>query len=231
MTGFPSRIDNLAKSIEPWVREWNVKVALDAGCGGGALMFALDRLDVEVAGLDLNESMLRLAMDNARAAGKSFRFHGAPFRSASAIYASRFDAVFVLGNALIGHDNDAEMIESLHSLHGTLKPGGYILIQNLNLTPFALGLKTVINRRVDGDTRYLRYAVPMDSEHLIFSAIADGPGDAIDVSTHIWTVWDRARLQACVEAAGFKQIGVFGGINSSPYDPRTSTDLVISGIK
>jgi SAM-dependent methyltransferase len=231
MTGFPSRIDNLAKSIEPWVREWNVKSALDAGCGGGALMFALDRLNVEAVGLDLNESMLRLAMDNAREAGKSFRFHGAPFRSASAIFSSRFEAVFVLGNALIGHESDADMIESLRALHVTLKPGGHILIQNLNLTPFALGLKTVINRRVDGDTRYLRYAVPMDSGHLFFSVIADGPGDAIDISTHIWTVWSRERLQSCVEAAGFNQIEVYGGINRSPYDPRTSTDLVISGIK
>jgi len=40
MTGFPGRITNLAGMIERWVREWNVKSALDAGCGGGALMFA-----------------------------------------------------------------------------------------------------------------------------------------------------------------------------------------------
>lgn len=231
MTGFPSRIDNLAKSIEPWVREWNVRTALDAGCGGGALMFALDRLNVEPVGLDLNESMLRLALDNARTIGKSFRFHGAPYRSASAIYASRFDAVFVLGNALIGHDHDSDMIESLRALRDTLKPGGHILIQNLNVTPFALGLKTVINRRIDGDTRYLRYAVPLDTSHLLFSAIADGPGDAIEISTHIWTVWSRERLQACVKAAGFNLIEVYGGINRLPYDPHTSTDLVISGIK
>ena len=86
MTGFPGRIDNVAKMIEPWIRQWNVHVALDAGCGGGALMFALDRLGVEVIGLDLSESMLRLALDNARAAGKTFQFCGAPFRSAGAIF-------------------------------------------------------------------------------------------------------------------------------------------------
>ena len=230
MTGFPGRIDNLAKTMAPWVSEWNVGTALDAGCGGGALMFALDQLNVEVIGLDLNEPMLRLALDNARARGKSFRFSGAPFSSAAAIFPSRFDAVFVLGNALIGHETDAEMIGSLRGLHGSLKPGGHILIQNLNLTPFALGIKRIINRRVSGDTRYLRYAIPVDAGHLFFSAIADGPGDAIDIQSHIWPIWEHTRLRACLADAGFSQSALYGGIDRSPYDARTSTDLVFSAV-
>ena len=231
MTGFPGRIDNVAKMIEPWVRQWSVHVALDAGCGGGALMFALDRLGVEVIGLDLSESMLRLALDNARAAGKTFQFCGAPFRSAGAIFPERFDAVFVLGNALIGHETNAEMTESLRGLHASLKPGGHVLIQNLNPTPFFLGLKRVINRRIDGDTRYLRYAVPINSDHLFFSVIVDGPGDTIDISAHTWALWDRDRLGACLDTAGFAKIETYGGINRSPYGPRVSTDLVLSAQK
>lgn len=231
MTGFPSRVDNLVKSIEPWVREWTVKHALDAGCGGGALMFALDRLGVDVVGLDYSESMLRLALDNARRAGKSFRFCGAPFRSAAAVYPSHFDAVFVLGNALIGHETDADMLESLRGLRGALKPGGRMLIQNLNVIPFMLGLKSVINRRAVDGTLYLRYAVPVDTGRLLFSAIADGPGDIPEISTHIWTVWSRQRLQSCLERAGFTQIEVFGSIDRAPYDARISTDLVFTAMK
>lgn len=231
MTGFPGRIDGLMQTIEPWVREWNIKYALDAGCGGGALMFALNRLNVDVVGLDLSESMLRLALDNAREAGKTFRFCGAPFGSAGTVFPSAFDAAFVLGNALIGHETDSEMTESLRGLHAALKPGGHILIQNLNLTPFALGLKRVINRRTDSDTRYLRYAVPIDSGHVFFSAIVDGPGDRFDVNAHVWTLWERDCLAACLDAAGFTAIETYGGINRSPYDPRTSIDLVLAATR
>ena len=139
MTGFPGRITNLAGMIEPWVKEWNVKSALDAGCGGGALMFALDQLGVDVVGLDINEAMLRLALDNAREAGKTFRFSGAPVSSAAEIFPERFDAAFVIGNALVSHETEAEMMVSLRGLHDSIKPGGHILIQNLNFAPFALG--------------------------------------------------------------------------------------------
>lgn len=231
MTGFPGRITNLAGMIEPWVREWSVKSALDAGCGGGALMFALDSMGVEVVGLDINEAMLRLALDNAREAGKTFRFCGAPFSSAAQTFPERFDAAFVIGNALVGHETEAEMLESLQGLHGSIKPGGHILIQNLNFAPFALGLKTVINKRVVGDLRFLRFAVPAGQGRLFFTAIAEGPGDDIDITTHNWTIWDRERLSACLDRAGFTEIAVYGGINRSPYDLRTSTDLVVSAKK
>lgn len=228
MTGFPGRITNLAGMIEPWVKEWNVKSALDAGCGGGALMFALDQLGVDVVGLDINEAMLRLALDNAREAGKTFRFSGAPFSSAAEIFPERFDAAFVIGNALVSHETEAEMMVSLRGLHDSIKPGGHILIQNLNFAPFALGLKTVINKRVVDDLRFLRFAIPAGPGRLFFTAIAEGPGDEIDITTHNWTIWDRERLSACLDRTGFTGISVYGGINRSPYELRTSTDLVFS---
>lgn len=228
MTGFPGRIGNLVQMIEPWVKEWNVRSALDGGCGGGALMFALDQLGVEVVGLDINEAMLRLALDNARDAGKAFRFSGAPFYSAAEIFPERFDAAFVIGNAFVGHETNTEMMESLRGIRDSLKPGGHILIQNLNFAPFALGLKSVINRRIVGDMRFLRFAVPAGPGRLFFTAIAEGPGDAIDITTHNWSIWDRQRLHSCLDATGFTDIAVFGSISRSPYDLRTSTDLVFS---
>lgn len=231
MTGFPGRIDSLAKSIEPWVKEWRVKTALDAGCGGGALMFALDRLSVDVVGLDVNEAMLRLALDNARQFGKVFRFCGAPFASAGAVFPARFDAAFVIGNALVGHDTDADMRASLRGIYDSLKPGGHILIQNLNFMPFVLDLKSVINRRVVGDLRFLRFAVPAGQGRLHFTAVAEGPADEIDITTHNWTVWDRHRLHSALDAVGFNTIECFGGIDRSPYHARVSTDLVFAAQK
>lgn len=228
MTGFPGRIDNLAQMIEPWVREWNVRTALDAGCGGGALMFALDRLGVEPVGLDLSESMLRLALDNARAAGKAWRFAGAPFQSAGAIFPRQFDVVFVLGNAFIGLEGERAMRESLDGLRASLKPGGHILIQNLNFEPFFLGLKRLINRRVVGDWRYLRYAVPLDDRRLFFTAIAESEQEPLELVTNVWQRWDRDRMVDCLHASGFTEIAVYGGINRSPYEPRSSTDLVLA---
>ncbi|MBI5867319.1 MAG: class I SAM-dependent methyltransferase [candidate division Zixibacteria bacterium] len=228
MTGFPGRIATLADSIRPWVEEWRVTTALDAGCGGGALMFALADLRVAPTGLDLSEPMLRLAMDNARQRGRTFVFHGAPHSSAGRICPDTFDAVFCLGNSIIGEPDDAAMIESLAGLNAALRPGGHILIQNLNLTPFLLGIKALIARRSVDGCGYLRFAVPVGGR-LLFSALVLPSGDeSPDIQSAIWENWDKDRVLACVWKAGFKHVECYGSLDKKPFDLRHSTDLVIS---
>lgn len=228
MTGFPGRIASLADAVRPWVEEWSVRTALDAGCGGGALMFALADLGVSPVGLDLSEPMLRLAMDNARRRQKSFVFHGAPHSSAGEICPKTFDAVFCLGNSLIGETDNTGMISSLSGLKNSLEPGGHILIQNLNLTPFLLGLKTVIARRTVDGCDYLRFAVPV-SGRLLFNAMALKAGaESPDIHTSLWEPWERDRVLSCVWSAGFKQVECYGSLDRKPFDSRHSTDLVIT---
>jgi SAM-dependent methyltransferase len=228
MTGFPGRIDALTASIRPWVEEWRVRTALDAGCGGGALMFALDNLGVTPVGLDLSEPMLRLAMENARQRRKTFQFCGAPHSSAGHIFPDTFDAVFCLGNAVIGEADDHAMIASLAGLKESLHAGGHILIQVLNLTPFFLRLKTVIARRTRDGFDYLRFAVP-DGDRLAFTACAIGrDNETVNVHTSIWERWEHDRLITCVWDAGFESVESYGSIDRTPYDPRKSTDVVIA---
>lgn len=231
MTGFPGRIEPFGKLVEPWVRQWSTKIALDAGCGGGALLFALRQLGVEPIGLDLSEPMLRLAMENARQLGETFRFAGAPFRSAGEIFPSYFDTCFVLGNALAGHESQEDLVDSFRGLHDSLQPGGHILVQNLNPEPFFLGLKELINRRREGEVTYLRFASPIDTQRLMFHAVADSEGQTPELTSGIWYRWNRERMTAALDDAGFRGIEVYGGIDRSPYDERWSTDLVLAAIK
>jgi SAM-dependent methyltransferase len=227
MTGYPGRIDPLAKSVAPWIRECGVKDALDAGCGGGALLSALRQLGVTPVGIDLSEPMLRLTLENARARSERFELRGAPFSSASAIYPGRFDAVFAMGNALIGHDTDREMHDSLRGLLTCLRPGGLFLAQILNLTPFFLGLRRLISHRLIDGVHYWRYAVPVESG-LLFSVVVAGPGDQFEVQTSRWERWDRARMSECMHTAGFTDVHAYGDLARGAFDERRSTDLVIA---
>ena len=65
MTGFPGRITNLAGMIEPWVKEWNVKSALDAGCGGGRNLTYLIRRGFDIWGTDRDQKALASARADA----------------------------------------------------------------------------------------------------------------------------------------------------------------------
>lgn len=231
MTGFPARIDTLTNQITPWVRQWNVKAALDAGCGGGALMIALDRAGVTTVGLDASEPMLRLALANTRPhppqAGR-FRFCGSSHEMAGRIFPAQFDAVFTLGNSIIGAADDREMTAWLRGFHDSLRPGGHLLIQILNLTPFFLGIKTLIGRRKTADGEYVRTAVPESAQRLHFCAMFLGSNGDTNTRITTWQRWEHRRLRACVAAAGFRAIGTHGSLERAPFDPCQSIDVVIS---
>ncbi|MEW5700852.1 MAG: class I SAM-dependent methyltransferase [Candidatus Zixiibacteriota bacterium] len=230
MTGYPDRIDAITASIGPWVSEYGIRTALDAGCGGGALLFALRKCGVSPVGLDLSEPMLRLTLENVRARGERFPLHGAPFRSAHVIYPGHFDAVFAMGNALVGHEDDERMEDSLRGLLGSLRLGGLLLAQMLNLTPFFLGLRRLVSHRVVDGTHYWRYAVP-DADGLLFSLVVAGPKDSFELHTSRWKRWDHFRMRERLENAGFTGIHVYGDLTRKPFDERRSTDLVIAACR
>jgi len=227
MTGYPGRIGMMKETIAPWISEWKVAKALDAGCGGGALLLALDELGVETIGLDISTGMLDLARDNAKERGRTFDLHEASFEEAGEMFPKRFDAVFSLGNALVNASDNAEMVRWLSGLRDSLRSGGHLLLQNLNLTPIKLGRKTLIGRRTTPQGEYVRMATP-SSDGITFCALYLGPDKQTDVRFATWGLWEADRLSGCLATAGFDEIEVFGSLKKNPYDPPTSTDLVIA---
>lgn len=227
MTGYPARIGKLTEAMAPWVRNLRVRTALDAGCGGGALMIALHRLGVAPVGIDLSETMLALAAENLREHGLECPLHKAAFEFAGSLFPERFDAVFALGNALVSHASDADLDRSLIGLRESLRPGGHFLSQSLNLTPFQRGTKSLISRRIVGDTQYVRFAVPAGDRLLFTVMILERDSDPT-IRTAWWEYWDRDRVTTRMAAVGFEEISVYGGLDRSEFDCRSSTDLVIT---
>jgi SAM-dependent methyltransferase len=230
MTGYPQRIDRLADLIAPWIKKWNAQSALDAGCGGGALLFALHRLGIDrdrLAGLDLSEAMLNLTVDNAREQGIELELAQVSFAQAGESFPKRFDTVFATGNALYSPDSDEAMQEALKGLHGALAPGGHLLIQSLNTVPFLAGQKRVISHRHVAGVHYLRSAVPV-GDRLMFQLTVIDPEQPPTVEARVWEIWDASRMTACLQNSGFDEIELYGGLDGSPFDPDQSTDLVIA---
>jgi len=227
MTGFPGRIGAMKETIAPWVTEWKVATALDAGCGGGALLLALDELGVEATGIDISVPMLDLASANVQERGRTFDLREASFEAAGEMFPQKFDAVFSFGNALVNAADDAEMVRWLCGLRDSLRPGGHLLIQNLNLTPFKLGLKALIGRRTTPQGEYVRVATSA-GDSITFCALYLGPDKETDVRFAHWQLWESDRLSQCVADAGFDEISVYGSLKQDPHDPPTSTDLVVA---
>ena len=74
---------------------------LDAACGTGQHVLALAKEGMQASGADLSIEMIKIARENARAAGNELRFEAAGFGSLAQTFgAGNFDALLCLGNSL-----------------------------------------------------------------------------------------------------------------------------------
>jgi ubiquinone/menaquinone biosynthesis C-methylase UbiE len=99
---------------------------LEVAPGPGYLSIELAKLGNRVVGLDISQSFVEMARQNARAAGVAVHFErgnasGMPFASGS------FDAIVCRA----AFKNFAEPLQALNETHRVLKPGGKALIYDL----------------------------------------------------------------------------------------------------
>jgi SAM-dependent methyltransferase len=105
-------------------------LCLDAGCGGGDVSVELARLAPEgsVVGVDLDETKLAVAREEAAAAG----LRNVEFRKQNVLdgdsAAERFDVVYA--RFLLSHLPDAE--GAVSNLHARLEPGGVLIVEDVD---------------------------------------------------------------------------------------------------
>lgn len=102
---------------------------LDVGCGLGNHANALARRGYQVVGLDLSESMLARANDEARDEGISVGFVHGDMREID--FESAFDAILCWGTTFGYFDDDANQ-EVVAKLYRALKPRGLLLLDVVN---------------------------------------------------------------------------------------------------
>jgi len=101
------------------------KRALDIGCGGGISTFALEKLGLNVVGLDSQEEMIKMANKAAREINsKAIFIHG---NLEDMPEETLFDSIFMLGNVL-AHISVFELNEMLIKLKGLLRKSGVLVI-------------------------------------------------------------------------------------------------------
>ena len=114
------------------VASLGVHSVLDAGCGTGRVAIELDRRGLEVAGVDLDPSML----DVARKKGPGITWQEASL--ADVDLGRSFDAVVLAGNVMIFVEPGSEG-PVLANMGRHLRPGG-LLVAGFSLLPDRLGL-------------------------------------------------------------------------------------------
>lgn len=214
---------------------FNSPYILDAACGTGMHAVALAQQGWRVAGADLSPEMIARARANARAAGVEVRFEVAGFGALSTRFGSGFDGLLCLGNSLPHLLTPRALRTALADFAACLRPGGGLLIQNLNydriLARRERWMEPQAHREGEQEGLFLRF-YDFDPDGLLtFNVVrlhrTDGPWDQQVLSTRLRPL-RQAELTAALEKAGFVNITCWGDMRGAPFDPQESPNLVVT---
>lgn len=103
---------------------------LDLACGWGRHSVALARAGFAVTGLDLSETLLRVARRRAERAGVSVDWVRGDMRELP--WTAEFDAVLSLFSSLGYFVSDEEDLRVLRAAREALRPGGFFLLETMH---------------------------------------------------------------------------------------------------
>ena len=218
------------------LRESNSRCVLDAATGTGMHAIALAQLGFNASGADISRGMIERAYMNARSAGVQTRFEIVGFGALTNTFGvASFEAVLCLGNSLPHLLSRPDLDMALVDFAACLKPGGMLLIQNRNFDAV-----------IANHDRWMEPQFHSEGEaEWIFQRFYDFEPDGLLTFNMVtlkrniqgnWTqqvVASRMRpimkveLFLSLSEAGFVSLTPFGNMAGSPFDPDSSSNLVV----
>lgn len=228
MTGYSRRLVNDFGTIKLLVDKFNIKSALDAGCGTGVHTIILSKLGVDVLGFDASPEMLEMASVNAKREGVTPAFKQEYFESVPEPWWGKYDAVFCLANSLVGVQNARRLDLAMLSFCRALKPGGRAIIQVLNTAWFLNHDERIIKVTSEENFTFIRF-FDFDSEltRLNVIAIEHEMGEVKHrfISSKVLAV-DKDQLLQAARYGGFSKVEFFSNMVLTEPLTAESRDIV-----
>jgi ubiquinone/menaquinone biosynthesis C-methylase UbiE len=186
---------------------------LDVPCGNGRHSLELARRGYKVTGLDLSSEFIESARRAAKAQGASVEWICADMRSLKR--RSEFDGALCFGNSFgyMGHDDSRAFLKSVFR---ALKPGARFVLQ-------AGAAEVVLPRFRErewaqvGDIMFLEhneYSPELSCVETTFTFIQNTKVETRRGRQFLYTA---AEIRRMLEEAGFKMVGLYGGLKDEPF--------------
>ncbi len=240
MTDWDARLAAEGPFLLTMLEAAGARSVLDAACGSGGHALWLAGEGYDVIGTDASPVMIALARRKAAEAGLDARFETTDLSGLPNLTGlTPRDAVLCLGNSLPHLLTQDELAEALRAMGSALRPGGLLVLQNLNYDlrwekqPRWFAAQGGV---LDGEEVLVwRFADYLSAEERIaFNIALFSKRDGRDWERQVHTTLQRPLFQrdllAALDAAGFTQIETYGGMTvpTTPFDPARSGDLVVT---
>lgn len=229
MTGFEKRFVQERPFFRVLIERFEIKSALDAGCGSGFHSMLLAQLGVQVTAVDVSAEMLRRAELHARELDLHLKVVNASFQELDKAVRGRYDSVFSLGNSLAHILTLRELTKAVRNFAFLLNPKGILFLQNLNYDRILAQRDRIQSSKEMGDKTFVRF-YDYDEKGVLFNILTlDKSKGTVD--QRLETIRLRPLLQdelvGSLKEAGFSDIRSYGSIAMDEFVPTTSKDLVV----
>jgi glycine/sarcosine N-methyltransferase len=239
MTDWRNRLAVELPFLEATFTRHNVQSVLDCACGTGGHAIALAQHGYRVTGSDISAQMIARAQVNAEHVGVAVPFAIARFQDLYSTFNAQFDAVLCLGNSLPHVLNGAAALESVLNMRACLRPGGVLILHNLNYDKrwkekprwFAVNAGTLDER----ETLVWRFADYDETSGLITFNIAlftkneDGVW-SVNVQSTPQRPYRQDEIELLLRRGGLRAMAFYGNLQGEPFNAETSADLVVVAV-
>lgn len=194
------------------------KEILDIGCATGELAFNIANEGASVIGIDLNEDLLRQAINYKKHANLKFQV-GNMLDLKNDFRENQFDSVLCFGNTLVHLQTTALIEKMLNGVKSVLKPGGQFLMQILNYD-------YILNEKVEElplieteNIRFVRnYKFNVNSYLIRFQTELYLKKEELSVSneTSLFAI-KSSQLIDMLEESGFQNIELYSDFKQSAF--------------
>lgn len=157
MTNFSNRLVNDFGAIKNILTKYDIKTALDAGCGSGVHSIIMAKNGIDVTGLDSSTEMLELARKNALREGVEFPLENEYYETMPNAWTDHFDGVFCLANSLVGVETGERLALAMKSFQRVLKPGGVAIIQLVNFIKYRRKEQRILKVSTQENITFVRF--------------------------------------------------------------------------
>jgi SAM-dependent methyltransferase len=233
MTDFANRYGREKSFFESLVQQYNIRKALDAGCGTGFHSLLLSQLGVDVTAVDISNEMLRQVRQHGGEMNRDIKTRNLKFTDLKKEIKTTFDAVFCLGNSLAHLHSQKELKTTIDNFYAVLNPGGILVLQVLNYDRILKMRDRIISVKEFGGKLFIRF-YDFLPQNIIFNILTIDKGAATPnrrlQSIEIRPVRAKELITA-LRQTGFTTINTYGSIRRDNFSSATSTDLLITAIK
>lgn len=212
----------LARFITP-----EMKLATDFGCGTGVDSFALAELGLKVDSFDQSESMIAMARQRMMS-NHEITFTVSPLEAVKFADFSQKDIVVSLGNTC-ANIPPQKLQQVFQNCFEMLKPGGMLLIQNVNITRMKQADERIVKISYDGSKQFIRFYDYADDLIRFNILTVEGVRHQI-ISTLVYE-YSQDTLTKMLTDAGFSGIQFYGSLNKDPFVLHESKDIVVKATK